>query len=426
MERLRYKRYQMAGQTVYKRTCPNGLDIFYIPKKGFTEMTAMLTVDMGALDSQYIFNRRTRYLPVGIAHFLEHQLFLDQDQEDISLFFTKLGADSNAYTTFERTSYFFSTTESLIESVQLLQELVGKAFFTEESITREKEIIKQEISMYQDDSDFQLYKGILANLYPHSLMAEDVAGSEDSVETVCYDDMKRAYDLFYHPTNMTLVIVGDFDHKKLDKALLLSQSAFENTDNVVYKKKELSLQSVIPKKSISMDVVKSKLGLGFRGKPIRRGSIIKQKLALRLFLNMLFGWTSNHYQKWYDSNKIDDSFDFDIEVSSRYQFVMLTLDTEEPIAMSSRIRKVLKNAFDSNEFTEENLFLLKNEIYGEFIRSLDSIDDISHQFVTYLSSHETYFDLPKILNRLTLDEICHIGLQFFDQASVTEFTIFPK
>lgn len=426
MEKLRYKKYLMAGQTVYKRTCPNGLAIFYIPKKGFTEMTAMLTVGMGALDSHYIFNRRTRHLPVGIAHFLEHQLFLDQDQEDISQLFTRLGADSNAYTTFERTSYFFSTTESLLESTQLLQDLVSKPFFTEESIAREKEIIKQEISMYQDDSDFQLYKGILANLYPDSLMTEDVAGSDDSVESIGYDDMKRAYDLFYHPTNMSLVIVGDFDHKKLDADLLQLQSSLVEVDRMLYKKKEISLHPVIPKRSTSMDVVKSKLGLGFRGKPIRRGSIIKQKLALRLFLNMLFGWTSNQYQKWYDSSKIDDSFDFDIEVSSRYQFVMLTLDTDEPIAMSSRIRKVLKQASSSSEFTKENLFLLKNEIYGEFIRSLDSIDDVGHQFVTYLSSHETYFDLPKILKKLTLDEICHIGLQFFEQAPVTEFTIFPK
>lgn len=426
MEKLKIRRSQLAGQTMYYRTCPSGLQVYYIPKKGFTEMTAMLTVSMGALDSHYIANRRTRILPEGIAHFLEHQLFLGDNQEDISQLFTKLGAESNAYTSFDRTTYFFSTTESLVENLELLQTLVCQRHFTDESIEREKDIIKQEISMYKDDSDFQLYKGTLSNLYPDSLLASDVAGDDDSIDSVNLTNLSQAYDLFYHPENMTLVVVGDFNHRDLDKKVLDVQERLTKTVKQVYKNKDLALLPVKRNKSLVMDVVKPKLGLGYRGKPLRRGSLIRQRLALRLFLNLLLGWTSNRYQKWYDAGQIDDSFDFEIEVSNRYQFVMITLDTEEPIAMGNRIRKAIKQSGLSKEFNEENLFLLKNEIYGEFIRSLDSIDEMANQFTSYLSAKETYFDLPKILDKLSLEDVFNIGAKFFASAEATEFTIFPK
>lgn len=426
MDKLKRRYFQLAGQSIYHRSCSNGLQVYYIPKKEFTEMTAILTVKMGSLDSQYIANRRTRLLPSGTAHFLEHQLFLGENQEDLSLLFTKLGAESNAYTTYDRTSYFFTTTGSLSEELTLLQELVCQRHFTEESIAREKDIVKQEISMYQDDSDFQLYKGILSNLYPDSLLSTDVAGDNESIDSMTMANLSLAYDLFYQPSDMSLVIVGDFDYRKVDKEIMACQDKLTNSVNDVYKRKGLPLAPVKRHQSLSMDVVKSKLGLGFRGKPVRRGSLLKQRLALRLFLNLLLGWTSKSYQKWYDAGYIDDSFDFEIEVSDRYQFVTIVLDTDEPIAMGNRIRKVIKQVAWDGDCIEEDFILLKNEIYGEFIRSLDSIDETANQFATHLTDKEVYFDLPKILDKLTLEDVFRIGDNFFKEAETTEFTIFPK
>lgn len=426
MDKLKRRYFQLAGQSIYHRICQSGLQVYYIPKKGFTEMTAILSVNMGSLDSHYIANRRTRKLPSGLAHFLEHQLFLGEHQEDLSLLFTQLGAESNAYTSFDKTSYFFSTTEALDSCLELLQSLVCHGHFTEMTVEREKEIIKQEISMYQDDSDFQLYKGILTNLYPDSLLAKDVAGDYQSIDAIRLDDLTLAHQLFYTPQNMAMVLVGDFDYRQVDSAIVAFQEKLTPSDNLVYKRKPLTLHPVKRNKTMSMDVVKSKLGLGFRGRPIRRGSLIKQRLALRLFLTLLFGWTSNRYQKWYDAGYIDDSFDFDVEVSDRYQFVTIVLDTDEPIAMGNRIRKAIKQLSWDSDCIEEDFILLKNDIYGEFIRSLDSIDDTANQFITQLTDKEMYFDLPKHLDKLTLEEVFTIGVNFFTEAETTEFTIFPK
>lgn len=426
MTDLKRKYYRLAGQTLYHREFDNGLKFYYLEKKGFTEMAGFLTVDCGSLDSQYISRRRTRHLPEGIAHFLEHQLFVGEVGEDMSQQFTNLGAESNAFTSFEKTSYFFSGIEHFSECLGILQELVCQPLFTELSIEREKSIIKQEIDMYQDDPEFRLYSGILSSLYPDTLLARDVAGDYTSVESVDLENLTLAYRTFYKPENMTLILVGDLPIKELEQQIADYQQSFISDSDSSFKKKDVLLLPVSKTKTISMDVVKPKLGLGFRGKPHRRGSLIKQRLALRIFLNMVLGWTSSRYQKWYDAGQIDDSLDFEVEVSSRYQFAMITLDTSEPIAMGNRIRQALKKTVIDNHWTEEKLCLVKNEIYGEFIRSLDNLDELANQFMNHLSSRETYFDVPKILKKLSLEDVISIGLKFFEKSESIEFTILPR
>ena len=71
--------------------------------------------------------------------------------------YTALGAESNAFTSFTNTSYLFSTTDHVIECLELLKELVTEINISEESVEREKDIIQQEREMYLDDPDSCLF-----------------------------------------------------------------------------------------------------------------------------------------------------------------------------------------------------------------------------------------------------------------------------
>lgn len=279
--------------------------------------------------------------------------------------------------------------------------------------------------MYQDDPDFRLYSGVLANLYPNTALATDVAGTKESIRELSISDLQENFEAYYRPDFKSLVLVGDFDVKLVDRIVRKRETRRRKTLPEI-ERSAIERFKPIVKSSIQMDVAVSKLALGFRGQMIEGLSLVEQKLALRLFLAMLFGWTSQRYQDWYDKGKIDDSFDIEIEISDRFNFVILMLDTEQPIAMANQLRKNLTNVRKNKDLNHNHLSTVKNEIYGEFIRSLDNIEDLGHQFLQYQDDNYSYFDFPDLLKKLNLEAVLTIGEHFFEKADRTEFIVFPK
>ena len=185
--------YSAVGETVYQTVLANGLRVFLLPKNDFNETYGIISTNFGSVDTG-IVSRETKQVtqyPAGIAHFLEHKLFEGPQGKDLLLEFTKLGAESNAFTSFTRTSYLFSATDNISENLQLLQELVHRADFTKESILREQDIIGQEIEMYQDNPDYRLFFGALANLYPQTSLAEDIAGTKESISEITVENSRK-------------------------------------------------------------------------------------------------------------------------------------------------------------------------------------------------------------------------------------------
>ncbi len=73
---------------------------------------------------------------------------------------------------------------------------------------RKKGIIGQEIQMYLDDPNWRLFFGILGNLYPKHPLHIDIAGTVASIAEITAEDLYTCYNTFYHPSNMTLFVVG--------------------------------------------------------------------------------------------------------------------------------------------------------------------------------------------------------------------------
>ena len=206
------KFYPAVKETLYQATLKNGLTVTLLPKNDFNEVYGVATVQVGSVDTKFTArNGKKEEYPSGIAHFLEHKLFERENSEDIMATFTKLGADSNAFTSFTNTSYLFSTSDNVAECLDLLDELVTCFNVTEESVEREKDIIQQEREMYQDDPDSCLFFKTLANLYPESPLASDIVGTENSIEDIRLEDLRDNFDEFYTPVNSHIFLVGNFD-----------------------------------------------------------------------------------------------------------------------------------------------------------------------------------------------------------------------
>lgn len=417
------KYYPAVKETLYQAKLENGLTVSLLPKNDFNEVYGVVTVYVGSVDTEFTArDRKKKTYPKGIAHFLEHKLFERENSEDIMAAFTKLGADSNAFTSFTNTSYLFSTSENVAECLDLLDELVTSFNITEESVEREKDIIQQEREMYQDDPDSCLFFKTLANLYPETPLASDIVGTEDSIEDISLENLRDNFDEFYTPVNSQIFLVGNFD-------LELMQNYFSQKDVggcIVQNPKEaIALHPVKKVEIIRMDVASPKLAIGVRtNSDMGHQDCYRYSVLLRALFTMMFGWTSKRFQSLCETGKLDSSLSLEVEINRRFNFLMLTMDTKEPVAISHQFRKAIQNFATDSDVSEEHLDLIKSEIYGEFIHSMNSLEFIATQYQSH-SDETTLFDLPKIIQEMTLDDVLEVGHHFIDNSEIVEFTIFP-
>ncbi|WP_447386963.1 EF-P 5-aminopentanol modification-associated protein YfmH [Streptococcus pseudopneumoniae] len=419
------KYYPAVKEMIYRTRLSNGLTVVLLPKKEFKEVYGSVTVQFGSVDTLVTeVDGDVKEYPAGIAHFLEHKLFEREDSSDLMSAFTSLGADSNAFTSFTKTSYLFSATDHFLENLDLLDELVTSAHFTEDSILREQDIIQQEREMYQDDPDSCLFFSTLANLYPGTPLATDIVGSEESISQINLTNLQENFARFYKPVNMSLFLVGDFDVEKVQD--YFERKKLKDLDVQELAREKFLLQAVKQTDSMRMEVSSPKLAIGVRGKrEVAEADCYRHHILLKLLFAMMFGWTSDRFQKCYESGKIDASLSLEIEVTSRFHFVMLTMDTKEPVALSHQFRKAIRNFTKDLDITEDHLDIIKREMFGEFFSSMNSLKLLATQYDAF-EHGETIFDLPKILQEITLEDVLEAGHHLIDEGDIVDFTIFPS
>ncbi|HFH1496663.1 TPA: M16 family metallopeptidase [Streptococcus pneumoniae] len=419
------KYYPAVKEMVYRTRLANGLTVALLPKKEFKEVYGSVTVQFGSVDTFVTeVDGDVKQYPGGIAHFLEHKLFEREDSSDLMSAFTSLGADSNAFTSFTKTDYLFSATDCFLENLDLLDELVTSAHFTEASILTEQDIIQQEREMYQDDPDSCLFFSTLANLYPGTPLATDIVGSEESMSQINLTNLQENFTKFYKPVNMSLFLVGNFDVERVQD--YFESKELKDSDFQEVAREKLFLQPVKPTDSMRMEVSSPKLAIGVRGKrEVSEADCYRHHILLKLLFAMMFGWTSDRFQKCYESGKIDASLSLEVEITSRFHFVMLTMDTKEPVALSHQFRKAIRNFTKDLDITEEHLDIIKREMFGEFFSSMNSLEFIATQYDAF-ENGETIFDLPKILQEITLEDVLDAGHHLIDDGDIVDFTIFPS
>ncbi|MGX6993469.1 EF-P 5-aminopentanol modification-associated protein YfmH, partial [Vagococcus penaei] len=289
--------YPNVNETLYKEILPNGLEVTLLPKNDFHKTYGIFTTNYGSIDNDFVPLDETEFtkVPDGIAHFLEHKLF-EKEDEDVFQKFGRQGASANAFTSFTRTSYLFSSTDNVMQNVETLLDFVQDPYFTEESVNKEKGIIGQEIQMYQDDPNWRLYFGILNNLYPKHPLHIDIAGTEESIEKITADDLYLCYDTFYHPSNMNLFIVGKMDVKEMMAFIKENQASkvFPETKEIKRRFPLESTNDLIKENQIELSVSRPKSIVGLKGLdnlPDNGFDRFKYQVTIQLLLQLLFGDT---------------------------------------------------------------------------------------------------------------------------------------
>ncbi|MBC9705008.1 MAG: insulinase family protein [Enterococcus sp.] len=423
--------YPQINETLYHEVLPNGLTVYLLPKKEYHKTYGLFSTNYGSIDNEFVPYGKSEKIkvPDGIAHFLEHKLF-EKEDGDVFQLFGQQGASANAFTSFTKTSYLFSTTDQVEKNLTTLLDFVQAPYFTEETVNKEKGIIGQEIQMYEDDPNWRLFFGILNNLYPNHPLHIDIAGTVESIDKISADDLYTCYHTFYQPSNMVLFVVGNLEPEQLMSVIRTNQSAKDFPPaQPIQRYFPENTHEIIAKSELEAAVNRNKFVLGIKGLDIlpQEGSkLLRYKTAINLLFQLLLGNTSQNYLKMYNEGLIDDSFGFEFTLDREFHFADFSGDTDQPEEAAKQVKQLILNFENDPEITTENLTLLKKKMLGQYFQSLNSIEYIANQFTQSLFGEQTLFDLPQIIDSIQLEDVLQVGRTFINNEAFSEFYMLPK
>lgn len=406
---------ERLAEKYYYYKHPSGLDVYVFPKK-MTLKTALLGVRFGSVyEEGASVDGGIKNYPAGIAHFLEHKLFSSADGVDATEILASLGADTNAYTSNNKTVYMFSCTENFDSSLAALIDFVYSPYFTKENVESEKGIITQEIRMCLDSPYDSVSQNLLIALYGEGKLSTDVVGTESTVKEISAELLYDCYKSFYRPSNMALVVSGDVDCAAVldivDKHLKVESGEAPvlptvKTESAVYKQ---YIERIMP---VSTPVFE--IGIKDDAPSLDAVTRLKRDVAMTVLDEMLFSRAGELYNELFESGMINESYSYGYSTTRDVAFHSIYGESENPEAVLDRIREYVAEVGEKG-LCERDFIRCKRVMMAEFIRDFDSVDDVAHSLLNLVFEGSNSFEYRKIIESLTFEDVCELLSSSFDK-----------
>lgn len=411
---------ERLNEKVYFEHLDNGLDVILYPKKGATNYYAMYATHFGSLNYKFKApgDEEITVVPDGVAHFLEHKLFEEEDGVNALDKLSKIGANANAYTTFNHTAYLFSCNDRFDEAFDILLKFVQSPYLTDENVEKEKGIIGQEINMYDDDPEWQVFFNYLYAMYgdKHAI-TKDIAGTVDTIAEITPEVLYKCYNTFYDPSNMVICVAGDID---VEKVLSKIKDAVKHTaekpqiERYYGEMPENIFKDKIEKK---MDVSMPMAILGFRdvktdklrnaGYKEDNTDLVKRSVAVEILLNMIAGESSELYEELYNTGLINRAIGTDYTCEENYAHSSFSFESNNVEEVVDKIKSKIIS-FKENGLDESVLERIKKMLYGEYVKLFNDAISVARVFVNdYFKGINSfnYVDAYKTIDKNYIEEV---------------------
>ena len=374
-------------EKVYIEKLENGLTIMIIPKSGIQKKYAIWGTNYGSVDNKFIVPGETDVtsVPDGVAHFLEHKMFEQENGTNSLDTLTKLGVNANAYTTTNHTAYLFECTENFYEALDELMDYLQHPYFTDENVEKEKGIIAQEINMYNDYPEWEVYMNAMKAMYHNNPVKIDIAGTVESISKIDTDILYTWYNTFYHPSNMVMCFAGEFEPENLleevKKRLLPKENEGEIKRIYVSEPEEIVKKEEIKKMEVSMPMFVIGIKDSIKGNnEIVEEAIIKRHIAIEIILNLIIGKSSKLYKKLYEQGLLMEEPYLDYEFDKTYRHITITGKSTNPKKILKNIQEEILN-LKNNGIDETAFQRIKKMLYGRTVKEFTDVSDICRMFL---------------------------------------------
>ena len=401
---MSWQEYPHLDERVYRKILPNGLTLAVVPRKGFQKKLAYFVTDYGSIHTAYTLEGKVMEAPSGVAHYLEHKLF-DMPRGEVSAEFAALGANPNAFTSYDMTAYYFSCTEHFEDCLRLLLEFVSTPYFTAESVAKEQGIIGQEIDMTADSPDTRVFENLMEAMYGSHPIRVPILGDRESIAQITPQILTDCHRAFYDPSNMMLCVIGDVDAFAVEQIALEMLGSEKKAAGQKLRPWQESMECEQTEVIAQMEVAMPMFQLGFKCEPIGTGeAAVRQEMIGDLAAEALFGESSALYLKMYEEGLIDSSFGGGFETVDGMAMLTASGDSDDPWALRDAILEQAKQLLASG-IKEADFLRMKRSALGRRIRDLDSFDSTCFRLCAYHFSKFDYFDFPQVFRTIAAEEI---------------------
>lgn len=404
-------------EKLYVEKLENGLTVMILPRKTTQKKYAMWGVNFGSIDNHFINpdNNKEIKIPDGVAHFLEHKMFEQENGINSLDALSSLGVDANAYTTNDYTTYLFECTDNFYEALDELMDYVQHPYYTDENVEKEKGIIGQEINMYDDYPTWKVYMNAMECLYHNNPVKLDIAGTIESITPITKETLYDCYNTFYTPSNMLMVITGDFEPEKLIQ---------EIKNRIVKKENKGEIKRIYPeepeeinKEKIEavMDVNNPLFVIAIKDKTLENETEqVKKHIAIEILLNIIVGKSSKLYKELYETGIVMAPLDLDYEFSKQYAHIAISGQSNEPERvmkeLKKEIEKLKKEGLEKQQFER-----IKKKIYGDYVTEYNDISGVARMLMADYFKGINSFEYIENHKQVTKEYAEKILREIFDE-----------
>lgn len=405
----------------------NGLECYLVPYENKNNYFITYATKFGSNKTEFIpsGSNKMRKVPDGIAHFLEHKMFEQADGIDPFTFYAKTGTGANASTTFDSTQYICYGTQNILENLDYLLNYVNEPYFTDENVEKEKGIIAEEIKMYDDIPEWELEEEIRKSVYHVHPMRIDIAGTVEEISKITKEDLYDCYNTYYTPSNMFLIIAGNFDKDKILSCIKNNKSMKKTVKKVSVQEKEYDEKSTVheKRKNLTMNVVVPKIGYAVK---LDRNKIeIKDDFLLdtylQLFSTLAFGLSSK-FREEARNKKLMTSFFTQWEYPSHFRTFIIIAETTKPDELLDFIKQEIKKI----EITEEEVERMKKVWISSEVQMIDSVETtVNNMYDDIIKYNHTIDDKIDRIKKLSANELKKL-IKNLDFDNSIEIIVNPK
>ncbi len=414
-------------ETLYHEVLPNGLNVFMLPKADYCSVCGIIATKFGSLQSDAIIETPAGSVKArkGIAHFLEHRSF-DYKQGPVLDLFAALEADSNAFTSYDKTAYYFNTTSNVEQCANLLLDFIYELNITPASVEKEKGIIVEELKMYADRPMVKLIRGILEGLYVNHQIRDDIGGTIETVNATTLQELAACHQTFYHPSNMVLIFAGNIQPEQLIEVVKQNQKQkaygkrhvftfplLVEPEEVNYAYSEIALPLSIQKVAVGYKLK------AYAGK-CSAAQANKLSMVNSIYLDLLFGGSSSLYASLYKQGIISPSLEAAQYEGDDYRSVIIVAEVLDYPAFIQAVKQAIANP----DLPQESFERLKNSMLGQSIRGYEDIQSLAFNFMDNYFRGVNALEDYEVLKSIKYEDVLQVSEEY-KVAPSSIFTIIP-
>lgn len=400
-------------EKVYVEKLENGLTVIIIPKKGRQKKYMIWGTRYGSNESSFVVpgEETVTTVPNGVAHFLEHKLFEQENGTNSLDVLTALGVDANAYTTNNHTAYLFECTDNFYEAMDELMDYVQHPYFTDENVEKEKGIIGQEIMMYDDYPEWRVYLNAMEAMYHNNPVKIDVVGTIETISKIDKEILYKCYHTFYNPSNMTMILCGDFEPEAIleeVKKRLINTKASGEIKRVYPEEPEGIVKERMEQK---LEVSQPLYTIGIKDS---EKANVKKHIAIEILLNLLIGRSSNLYKELYNEGIIFSQPSLEYEFTDIYAHVLISGQSNAPEEVYQKFKKEVEK-LKTEGINKDDFERMKKMIYGGYVKEFDDVADIARMFLSDYFNDINSFDYLEEMKGITVEYLEQILKDVFKE-----------